>query len=101
MGTPLSMSYDREAGAGYIALSGESVEETVEIEDATLPFGVNVDVDVAGRPVGIEFLGKLGGTAEPFLSAIADGSLRAALALAGYPIRKLEGQPNVVVRRID
>ena len=75
MSKPLSMTYDRKAGAGYIALTGEPIGETVEVENTTLPFGVNVDLDASGKPTGLELLGQVGGTADQFLSSIADGSL--------------------------
>ncbi|MBF6671886.1 DUF2283 domain-containing protein [Glutamicibacter sp. FBE19] len=100
MNKPLSMTYDREAGAGYIALTGEPIGEAVEVENTTLPFGVNVDLDVSGEPIGLELLGQVYGTVDQFLASVADGSLREALAAAGYEIRKLFGHPVVVVHRI-
>ncbi|MGZ2224502.1 DUF2283 domain-containing protein [Glutamicibacter nicotianae] len=101
MSKPLSMTYDREAGAGYIALTGEPIGETSEVDNTTLPFGVNVDLDASGKPTGWELLGQVGGTADQFLSSIADGSLWEALLVAGYDSRKLAAHPEVVVHRID
>lgn len=42
---------DREAQACYLRVSQQQVAHTVHVED-----GVMVDVDYAGKPVGVEFL---------------------------------------------
>jgi uncharacterized protein YuzE len=46
----LRITYSETGGALYLALGVGEVAETVEIEEL-----VYVDVDAAGRPVGIEF----------------------------------------------
>lgn len=97
----MAMSYDPESGAAYIAETGALVAETIEIENAPLPFMVVVDLDSTGKPTGVELIGTPGASAHQFLSGIADGSLGKALARAGYGIRKLENAPDISVRSIS
>jgi uncharacterized protein YuzE len=47
----MQLSYDMNARALYISLSNEAVARTAEVDDNT-----NVDVDQAGRVVGIEVI---------------------------------------------
>lgn len=51
------MAYDSEAGAAYIHLSQSSVDDTVMLETSSITLDVNLDVDAAHRPVGVELLG--------------------------------------------
>jgi uncharacterized protein YuzE len=48
---PISAEYDSEADALYVHLHDGERQRAVEIDDSTY-----VDVDAAGRPVGIELL---------------------------------------------
>jgi uncharacterized protein YuzE len=45
----MRLTYDLDAGALYIGLNGQDVARTRQVDDNTL-----VDLDAAGRPVGIE-----------------------------------------------
>ena len=47
----MKMSYDPKADALYIRLRKAKIDESDEISD-----GIVVDYDMAGKPVGIEFL---------------------------------------------
>lgn len=52
----LSFRYDDEIDAGYIAISSESVAETIDLEASGLSRPVLLDIDSSGRLVGIEIL---------------------------------------------
>lgn len=47
----LRLTFDQEADAVYVYFSGEDVDHTDELTEQ-----VNVDYDVKGEPVGVEFL---------------------------------------------
>lgn len=47
----MQVSYDTEACATYITVTGEDVARTVDVTDL-----ISVDLDAAGEPVGVEFL---------------------------------------------
>ena len=68
----LSISYDEEADAAYVALVGTLVERTEEVADDIL-----IDYDAQDRPVGIEVLSvkqRLGtGDLRPYLRGLAEG----------------------------
>ena len=70
----LSISYDEEADAAYVALVGTLVERTEEVADDIL-----IDYDAQDRPVGIEVLSvkqRLGtGDLRSYLRGLAEGLL--------------------------
>lgn len=100
MGKPLSVIYDPQAGASYIALSAEPAVETVEIESTTLASLVILDLDGTGRPTGVELIGPAGQTSEDYFAFISEGSLGAVLVNAGFKIRKLLDLPITLAVKI-
>ncbi|MFF5790706.1 DUF2283 domain-containing protein [Paeniglutamicibacter sp. NPDC012692] len=95
------MTYDREAGAAYIHLSQSRIDDTVILETSSITLDINLDVDAANRPVGVELLGLAQAEPEQLLRAIASGYVADLLAAAGYEIPRLRGNPAISVRHIS
>lgn len=62
----ISTTYDPEADALYVRIApkGETVSDTREVEP-----GVMIDLDAAGRVIGIEVLGVRARSARPAVAA--------------------------------
>lgn len=56
MNSNLTFRYDPEVDAGYIQLRQAPIDRTVDLDEEPLKLPVFVDVDSAGRIVGIEIL---------------------------------------------
>ena len=67
----------------------------------SMTLSINLDVDAANRPVGVELLGLAQAEPEQLLRAIASGNVTGLLAAAGYEIRRLRDNHAISVRHIS
>ena len=93
----LGMSFIRENAAAYIRLVHGTSHDSWPLDQTAAPFDVVVDVDVRGRVLGVELLGRPGDGPASFLGAIGDGTVADVLAAEGFEVPQLRGGPEISV----
>jgi uncharacterized protein YuzE len=64
----MKMTYDREADALYLRLNEKTIAKTLPL----LGYTLMLDVDEAGKPVGLEILGASQHVSDPTSLALED-----------------------------